>query len=125
MEEKKSVILPIIKGVVISYAMTIVLIALYSLILAKTNVSESTIPTCMIMICIVSILIGSSICNKKIKEKGLVNGGIVGFSYILVLYLLSSIFVTGFALSTYSLVMILFCVLAGILGGIVGVNMNS
>lgn len=123
MEEKKSIIIPIVKGVLISYVLTLLLIAIYSLILAKTGVPESTIPTCMVVICILSILIGSSLCNKKIKERGFINGAIVGLSYILILYLLSSIFVTGFGMSGLSIVTILFCILAGILGGIVGVNL--
>lgn len=124
MDEKRNIVLPIIKGVIISYVLTLLLIAIYSLILAKTGVSEETIPLCTIVISVLSILIGSSICNKKIKEKGLVNGAIVGLSYILTLYLLSSIFITGFAVSGFSITMILFCIIAGILGGIVGVNIN-
>lgn len=123
MEEKKNVIGPIIKGVIIAYVLTLLLIAFYSLILAKTGISEGTIPTILIVICIFSILVGSSLSNKKIKEKGLINGAIVGFLYIFILYFLSSIFVTGFGVSGYSITMILFCIFAGVLGGIVGVNM--
>ena len=85
MEEKKHVVGPIIKGVIIAYVVTLLLIAIYALVLAKTGVSEGTIPTCMIVICIFSILVGSSLSNKKIKEKGLINGAIVGFLYIFIL----------------------------------------
>lgn len=124
MEEKRSIAIPIVKGIIIAYVLSLLLIAGYSVILAKTGVPESSISLCMIVICMISIMIGSSISNRKIKEKGLVNGGIIGLSYILILYLLSSIFVTGFGLSGYSITMILFCIFAGVLGGIVGVNMR-
>ena len=54
MEEKRNNIIPIVKGVIISYILTLILIAIYSLILAKTGVPESSIPTCTIVICILS-----------------------------------------------------------------------
>ena len=59
----------------------------------------------------------------KIRENGLVNGGIVGFIYIMILYILSSVFSTGFGLNGYSFAMIIFNVLIGMIGGIIGVNM--
>ena len=59
----------------------------------------------------------------KIKEKGMVNGALVGLIYILILYLLSSIFSTGFGVNGYAFSMILFNVIIGMIGGIIGVNM--
>ena len=45
------------------------------------------------------------------------------FGFILVLYFLSSIFSTGFGLNGYAFSMIIFNIIIGMIGGIIGVNM--
>jgi putative membrane protein (TIGR04086 family) len=124
MEENKSNFFTIIKGIILAYAVTIVLIIIYAMILAFTKVSESTIPVCMIVITLISVMASSSIMVSKIKEKGLVNGAIIGLTYIGIIYLISSVFDTGFMLNGYSVIMILLTALAGIIGGITGVNLS-
>lgn len=110
------------KGIIIAFVSTFVFLFIFAIILTYTNISESIIPTVIIVITIISILLGSSISTIKIKKNGIVNGGIIGLSYILMLYLISSIVHTGFALNIYSIVMIILSILAGMIGGIVGVN---
>ena len=123
MEEKKNNFIRILKGVIIAYVITMILIAAYSMILAYTNVSESTIPTCVVVISIISIMLSSSLTLKNIKEKGLINGAIIGAIYLITIYILSSIFAVGFSINTFSIVMLIFSILAGIVGVIVGVNL--
>lgn len=115
----------IFKNVVFAYIITLVLIVIYSFILAFTSVPESSIPLFVFVSGMISVFIGSSLALIKIKEKGLINGGVVGLSYIMVLYALSSIFVTGFGINGYSFAMILFNVIVGMIGGIIGVNMSK
>ena len=123
MEEKKNNFVSILKGVIIAYVITMILIAIYSMILAYTKVPESTIPTCMVAISIISIMLSSSLTLRNIKEKGLINGAIIGGIYLIVIYVLSSLFAVGFSINTFSIVMLTFSILAGIVGGIVGVNL--
>lgn len=52
------------------------------------------------------------------------NGGAIGLIYILVIYLLSSITGSSFALNMYSIIMIMLSIAAGAVGGVVGVNMK-
>ena len=113
----------ILRSTVISYVISIFMLMVYALLLAHTNLSESTIPIVTFVISLISVLIGSSLTMIRIRENGLINGGLVGLIYILLLYLLSSIFVTGFGLNGYSFSMIIFNVLIGMIGGIIGVNM--
>lgn len=112
----------IAKNVVISYVITILLFLIYAFVLALTNVPESSIPLSTFVISMISVFIGSSLAVIKIKERGLINGGLVGLLYILLLYLLSSIFITGFDLNGYAFSMIIFNVIVGMIGGIIGVN---
>ena len=79
----------------------------------------------IIIATIISILIGSSISTIKIKKNGILNGGIIGCIYILGIYLVSSVAQVGFALNMYSIIMIILSILAGMIGGIVGVNIKK
>lgn len=114
----------IIKSIAVSYGISILLMMVYALLLADTNIPESSIPVATLMITLMSVMMGSSLAMVKIKEKGLMNGGMVGLIYILVLFFLSSIFVTGFGLKGIAWEMIVLTIVAGMVGGIVGVNLT-
>lgn len=103
------------KGIVISFALTLILLFVFAIVLTYTKLSESMIPTVIIIISIISILIGSSIATSKIKKKGIVYGGIIGLIYIGSIYIISSIVKTGFNLNIYSIVMIILSILAGMI----------
>lgn len=115
----------ICKGIVCSIFLTLVLLFIFSIILTYTNIDESTIPIIIIMATVISILVGSSISTIKIKKNGILNGGIIGLIYILIIYLISSIVQTGFTLNMYSIIMISLSIVAGMIGGIVGVNIKK
>lgn len=115
----------IFKGIVLSFFSTLIVLFLFSIILTYTNIAESVIPVVIIIATIISILIGSSISTIKIKKNGILNGGIIGCIYILGIYLVSSVAQVGFALNMYSIIMIILSILAGMIGGIVGVNIKK
>jgi putative membrane protein (TIGR04086 family) len=81
------------------------------------------IPAVILVITTISVFTGSIIASKNIKKNGLINGAALGIIYILILYLVSSIFITGFSLNIKSLIMLALSIGAGIIGGIVGVNL--
>ena len=112
----------IVKGSIISIVITLIALVIFAGFLTYTSISESTIPTVTIIIAVISILIGSSLSMTTIRKNGIVNGAIIGLIYIAVIYLLSSIIEKDFSLNIYSIIMIISSVLAGALGGIIGVN---
>lgn len=120
--ENENNIKKIIKGSVISIIVTIIGLIIFASLLSYTSISESTIPTVTIIITAVSILIGSSLSMSTIKRNGIINGAIIGLIYIGVIYILSSVIEGTFSLNTYSIVMVIGSILAGALGGIIGVN---
>lgn len=123
--DNKNNFMNIFKGIVISFILTLILLFLFSIVLTYTNIDENTIAPVIIIITVISILIGSSISTTKIKKNGIVNGGIIGLVYILTLYLISSIVETGFSLNTHSIIMMILSIMAGMIGGIVGVNVKK
>lgn len=115
----------IIKGSVFSILLTIVLLFIFSILLTYTNINENITPIVLIAITALSILIGSIISSLHISKNGIINGALVGIIYIAFIYLLSSIIIGNFSLNTYSLIMIIASILAGAIGGIIGINQKS
>ena len=122
---KKSNYFYVFKGIIISVLISIISLLIYSLILANSNIQENTIFPVVAIITSLSILIGSLISSTKIKNKGIINGGIVGGTYIIIIYILSSILSNNFSLNLYSLIMIAIAILAGMFGGVLGVNIKK
>ena len=112
----------IIKGVVISFLFTIILLTIFAILLVFTDLTESTIKPVIITVTGISILVGSSFGTKKLKKNGLVNGAIIGCTYIFIIYIISSILNGNFSVNLISLIMIVVGILGGILGGIIGIN---
>jgi len=94
------------------------------MLLTYTNITENTINPVIIVITGISILIGSGISTLKIRKNGLLNGGLVGIIYILTIYLLSGITGSGFGVNVYTIIMMFVSIIAGMIGGIVGVNLR-
>jgi putative membrane protein (TIGR04086 family) len=113
--ENKGGITSIVKGILISYGITFCLILIYSALLTYTNIQENTISPVILIITAISILIGSSIGSNKINKHGILNGGIIGFTYIMILYIISSLTQIGFTLNMYAVLMIIFSILAGMI----------
>jgi len=121
-EKNNSITVKIMKGLIISFAVTLITIFIFSILLAYTNISESVIPTVIIVLTFISILIGAIISMKKTSKNGLINGAIIGGTYVIMLYLISSFLNTGFVLNIYTVIMIVAGILSGIVGGIIAVN---
>ena len=121
-EGTKGNLIRILKGSAFSIVITLVLLLIYSALLTYTSLNENTMPIFVIVITAISILAGSLISSLNIKKNGLTNGAMVGIIYILVIYLLSSIIGQNFSLNMYSIIMFIASVMAGAIGGIIGVN---
>lgn len=114
-----------VKGIVISFVITIILFYILGIILSCTSMPEKIINPAIIVITGVSILIGASIVTIKAQDKGMVRGGSIGLIYFLVIYLLSSMILKNFDFNVYSSIMFLAAFLCGGIGGIVGVNIQK
>lgn len=112
-------------GSIISIIISILGFLVFAVLLVNTDITESAIPSVIIVLSIISILIGSTISSRKVRKNGLLNGAIVGIIYITTLYILSSIILLEFKLNLYSIFMIIGAIISGMLGGIIGVNINK
>ncbi|MCI9016328.1 MAG: TIGR04086 family membrane protein [Clostridia bacterium] len=124
-KEQGNSVITIFKGIIISFLFTLVLLFIFSVLLTYTNIQEQTIGPVIIIVTTISILLGTSISMIHIKKNGILNGGIVGLVYIGIIYICSSSIETGFSINIYSLIMIIFSIISGMIGGIVGVNIKK
>ena len=115
----------ILIGTGIAFIITLICLLAISIILTYTNVSENIITVSVIIISALSIFIGSIISAVNINKNGILNGSIVGAIYMITIYLLSSILVSGFSLNMQAIIMIVISILAGMIGGIIGVNFHK
>ena len=113
----------IIKGSFIAIIISIIGLLIFSAILAYTNVNENISVYVILTIMGISLFLGSLISARKEKKQGMINGGLVGLIYILIIYLLSSIFATSFSINIYTIIMFIIAIFSGIIGGIIGVNL--
>lgn len=121
-EKTNNTIVKLGKGLLISILVTLLAIFIFSILLAYTNISERVIPIVIIIMTFISILIGSIISMRKVSNNGMINGAIIGGTYVMLLYLISSILNTGFGLNVYTIIMVIAGIISGIIGGIIGVN---
>ena len=112
----------VIKGSGLAIIISLVLLLIYATLLMATDISETTMTPVVMTISGISILIGSSISSLKIKKQGMLNGALVGMIYMMIVYLLSSILLVGFTIDMKSIMMIGIGIIAGMIGGIIGVN---
>ena len=113
------------KTLIFSIIITLMALISVSLVLSFFDVLEEIISPSIIVISSISILNGSFLISRKIKEKGILNGAILGALYIVTIYIISSVLNKNFSLNLYSGIMIGMGILAGAVGGILGVNLKS
>ena len=111
-----------IKSFFVSMAITLIMLLILSILLAKTDFKESNMKSGIIFITSSSILIGGFLIGKNKKSNGIMYGAIFGAIYMISLYLISSFANMNFAITISAALMILFGIIGGVIGGILGVN---
>lgn len=111
------------KGLVASFGFTLILFFLFATILRFTNISDDIIPGIVLLISIISILCGATICTKNASNQGWLWGSSIGGSYALILYIISSLTLTGFSFPLNTILLLAGYTLIGAIGGIIGINM--
>ncbi len=119
----KNNFLKILKGSLISIIISFAVLLITALILRYTNIPENVITIIIMVVSAISIMIGSIFATRKLNKNGLLNGTLVGITYFIILYILSSIFVTGFSINAKTMITLFLTILFGMIGGIIGINL--
>lgn len=110
--------LNILKGSLISLALSLVLILIFAFFIKYVAVPEKAIKPINQVIKGISLLIGTFIALKKSSQMGLINGLLIGLTYTVLAFVVFSILDGHFEFSKTLVNDLLF---GGIIGGICGV----
>ncbi len=114
----------LLKGLLLAYIITCVLILFFSILLTYSTLRESKMPLLNTIIMIISVTSGSIYVAKMVKEKGWINGGIVGVGYYLILILINFIFLKPLVLDIFSISKLAISGITGVIGGVIGINIS-
>lgn len=112
---------PLIAGLLYAAVVAAAATLLVSLLLTVTGLKEQSLPVYVYIIHGSAILVGGFVHAKRSGSKGWYRGGTLGLAYALIVVLVSYL---GFdaKLTAATLLFVPACLVAGALGGILGIN---
>lgn len=121
-EKKKLNYMALVKGILFSIALTLILILIITCICYWGNISEKVLGLMLFAASAVSVFFSSVLMTKSIKRAGFIYGLLNGLGYFIVILVASICFSGKFSPSAQVFTMLAGTLLAGALGGILGVN---
>jgi putative membrane protein (TIGR04086 family) len=112
----------ILRGLLLALLISFLLLALNTLVLYLSPLSEVFVPYLIFGGTLLSILLGSVYVGKRTEEKGWLRGGLTGLFYVLALMLLCFLFNVNFEPGLNILTKLFLGFSFGTLGGILGIN---
>ncbi len=112
----------LIKGIFISYLITIPVFCVFAYILSHSNYPQKFISPVVIITTSISILAAGSSVTRQVKGRGWINGAVVGALYVAILYIVSSAVYDDFSINSRVIIVVSCGIATGIIGGILGVN---
>lgn len=112
------------RGIITALSTALILILLFALLFHFTPLSESLLPLMSLLILIVSVFFGSMVGAREAGIRGLFHGLIIGSIFFIFIAIISAFIAPG-TLALWALAKkLLACLLAGIVGGMIGVSMS-
>ncbi len=109
-------------SLVISFIIAAIFLSLSAVLFTYTNINDRYLDSFVFGIVTISVLVGSLLLCRRFKEKGLLYGASFGLIYCLIIYLFNVLAFNGFFVSNALGIYFSICILSGMIGGIVGVN---
>ena len=108
----------VVKGLIFSYAVTGVLLAVLAFLVYKFELAESVTDMAIIAIYVIVTFLGAFIIGKRIKEQKFLWGLLLGALYILIITAVAVILGNAFHVtSTANITTAALCIGGGLLGG--------
>ena len=109
--------LGVLKGLIISYLITVVLLFIIAVIVYKVGISDTVLNGLITAVYILATFLGGLITGKKVQEKKFVWGSLYGLIYILIAIALSLAIGGGEGLAMVpGVVKCVMCIAGGMLG---------
>ena len=118
-------VISVLKSLGVSYGFTFAVFAVFALLLTYTGIPDSIIGTVVFVTMVFAVMISGFTTARGASSRGWLNGAIGGLMYVLILYILGVMFVTGFVFDKHVVALLVIGFLSGAFGGIVGINMKK
>ena len=115
----------IYRGTLTALLLSLLLSILAGLVYYFTSLAENTMPLAATLILFLSVAIGSGYAAKKARSKGLFNGLGVGITTFVIIWLVVGLLLPGNVLLSGVLSKLDLTLIAGALGGTLGVGLAS
>lgn len=115
----------IVRTVVTAFLITIILMGILALLICYTPLPEEAVTPSVYALNYFSVFLAGLFSAAKAKRKGFLTGGVSGGGYMLLVYLLGYILFGGISFSKDILMCVIYCVIVGMAGGIVGINLSG
>lgn len=114
----------VVKGAVLAVIITLVCIIMFSFVMQLTELHDSVIKPVLQVVRIFSIAFGGAYAARLIRKNGWLKGAASGLLYILLVSIISLIFGGKVAFDMIMLSDTLMALIAGAIGGAIGVNLK-
>ncbi|MEF2243318.1 MULTISPECIES: TIGR04086 family membrane protein [unclassified Paenibacillus] len=115
---------PLLAGAVFSLIWLAAGALILSLLLYFTDVKESNMNTYTMIVHGAAALFGGAAAGKRSEQKGWYNGGMLGIIYFIMILIISFL-AANTSITWHSGTILLTALLAGALGGMIGVNLKK
>ena len=124
-EENKSQIKQLIWGVLMGYAITVIVFLAYAMLITYTQMSERNLPTVVAITTLLSVMVAGFDAAKGAPSRGWMWGMIAGAIYVAVLAIIMFVMLPGFFVDGRTVTVVVLSVAGGGLGGILGINIRK
>lgn len=127
-KSEKSVVLTlktILKTVVTAFLITVILMGILALLICYTPLPEEAVTPCVYVLNYFSVFMAGLFSAAKATRRGFVTGGLSGALYMLLVYLLGYILFGGITFTKNVLLTVIYCLIVGMMGGIIGINLRK
>lgn len=114
----------ILKTVATAFLVTTILMGILALLICYTPLPEEAVTPSVYVLNYFSVFMAGLFSAARAKKRGFLTGGIAGGLYMLLVYLLGYILFGGITFTKTVLSTVFYCLVTGMAGGIVGINLN-
>ena len=118
-------VVSMVKGIGIAYFITIPLFMVFAFFLTYMDFPEKFLSSAVIITTLVSLIVAGWSSTCKVRSRGWLNGGIIGLTYMVILFVASSLAFRDCTINSHVIIMLIIGVITGSIGGILGINLRK
>ncbi len=115
----------LVTGVLVGYAITVIIFLGYSMLITYTSMSEKNMPIVVAVTTLLSVIVAGFDAAHGAEHRGWLWGMGAGLVYVIILAVIMMVALKGFAFDSQTLTVIILSVAGGGLGGVLGINLKG